>query len=185
MVSDLWLVDFDPFCVSVFQGSLLVIVIMIDGWEKRNRQLAFELKSEKRSKCILVLERMSSKKVKVVFVEFSREMQILMKLLKCGDADFKLVFQSYCFYSTYKSAEFFYQNTWKFYRYVSKWSVREDSIFGCVLQGNILKNVNCFLIYTTEAKCQNDNRVVKLQIPVSYGLKYCFFIIGGCSVCKK
>ena len=23
--------DFDPFCVSVFHGSLLVIVIMIDG----------------------------------------------------------------------------------------------------------------------------------------------------------
>ena len=32
MVSDLWLVDFDPF----FQGSLLVIVIMIDGSEKLN-----------------------------------------------------------------------------------------------------------------------------------------------------
>ena len=98
--------DFDPFCVSVFQGSLLVIVIMIDGCEKRNRQLAFELKRshvcQKRSKCILVLERMSSKKVKVVFVKFCREMQILIKLLKCGDADFKLVFESYCFYSTYK-----------------------------------------------------------------------------------
>ena len=41
MVCDLWLVDFDPFCVSVFQGSLLVIVIMIDGSEKRNREGAF------------------------------------------------------------------------------------------------------------------------------------------------
>ena len=30
----LWLVDFDPFCL--FQGSLLVIVIIIDGSEKRN-----------------------------------------------------------------------------------------------------------------------------------------------------
>ena len=29
MVCDLWLVDFDPF--FVFQGSLLVIVIMIDS----------------------------------------------------------------------------------------------------------------------------------------------------------
>ena len=38
MVCDLWLVDFDPFCVflHVFQGSLLVIVIMIDGSKKRN-----------------------------------------------------------------------------------------------------------------------------------------------------
>ena len=41
-------------CLSVFQGSLLVIVIMIDGSEERNRQLAFELQNwnvcEKRSK---------------------------------------------------------------------------------------------------------------------------------------
>ena len=30
MVCDLWLVVFDPFlCVSVFQGSLLVIVILL------------------------------------------------------------------------------------------------------------------------------------------------------------
>ena len=35
MVCDLWL-DSDPFCVTVFQGSLLVIVIMIDGSEKRS-----------------------------------------------------------------------------------------------------------------------------------------------------
>ena len=41
MVCDLWLVDFDPFCV--FQGSLLVIVIMIDGSEKRNCEETFEL----------------------------------------------------------------------------------------------------------------------------------------------
>ena len=34
MVCDLRLVDFDPF--FVFQGSLLVIVIMIDSSEKRN-----------------------------------------------------------------------------------------------------------------------------------------------------
>ena len=33
--------DFDPFCVSVFQGLLLVIVIMIDGREKC--KVAFEL----------------------------------------------------------------------------------------------------------------------------------------------
>ena len=37
----LWLVDFDPFCVSAFQGSLLVIIIMIDGSQKR--KVAFEL----------------------------------------------------------------------------------------------------------------------------------------------
>ena len=30
-------------CVSVFQGSLLVIIIMIDGSEKRNVKAAFEL----------------------------------------------------------------------------------------------------------------------------------------------
>ena len=30
-------------CVSVFQGSLLVIIIMIDGNEKRNVKAAFEL----------------------------------------------------------------------------------------------------------------------------------------------
>ena len=35
MVCDLWYVDFDPFCVFVFQGSLLVILIMIDSREKR------------------------------------------------------------------------------------------------------------------------------------------------------
>ena len=44
-------------CVSVFQGSFLVIVIMIDSSEKRNRQLAFELQNshvcEKRSKLAL------------------------------------------------------------------------------------------------------------------------------------
>ena len=34
---------FDPFCVSLFQGSLLVIVIMIDGSEKRNCESGFEL----------------------------------------------------------------------------------------------------------------------------------------------
>ena len=41
-------------CVSVFPGSLLVIVIMIDGSEKRIRRLAFKLQNshvcEKRSK---------------------------------------------------------------------------------------------------------------------------------------
>ena len=37
MDCDFWLVDFDPFCeFLVFQGSLLVIVIMIDGSGKRN-----------------------------------------------------------------------------------------------------------------------------------------------------
>ena len=40
----LWFVDFDPFCVFVFQGSLLVILIMIDGSEKRPIvKAAFEL----------------------------------------------------------------------------------------------------------------------------------------------
>ena len=41
-------------CVSVFQGSLLVIVMMIDGSKKRNCEGAFKLQSsrvfEKRSK---------------------------------------------------------------------------------------------------------------------------------------
>ena len=40
-VHGLGLVDFDPFCVSVFQGSLLVIVIMIYGSKKH--KVAFEL----------------------------------------------------------------------------------------------------------------------------------------------
>ena len=41
-----WLVDFEPFCFfSVFQGSLAVAIILIDGREKPNRQLAFELQS--------------------------------------------------------------------------------------------------------------------------------------------
>ena len=39
MVCDLWLVDFDPF--FVFQGSLLVIVIMIDSSKKRNCDSSF------------------------------------------------------------------------------------------------------------------------------------------------
>ena len=39
MVCDLRLVDFDPF--FVFQGSLLVIVIMIDSSEKRNCDSSF------------------------------------------------------------------------------------------------------------------------------------------------
>ena len=30
-------------CVSVFQGSLLVIIIMIDGSEKRNRERGFRI----------------------------------------------------------------------------------------------------------------------------------------------
>ena len=34
-------------CVSVFQGSLLVIVIMIDGSEKRIVKAAFELQSSR------------------------------------------------------------------------------------------------------------------------------------------
>ena len=33
--------DFDPFCMFLFQGSLLVIVIMIDGSEKRNCESGF------------------------------------------------------------------------------------------------------------------------------------------------
>jgi len=40
------LVDFDPFLlVSLFQGSLAVTIIMIDGSEKPNRPLGFELQS--------------------------------------------------------------------------------------------------------------------------------------------
>ena len=36
MVSDLWLEDFDPFCVFLcFKVRLLVIVIIIDGSQKR------------------------------------------------------------------------------------------------------------------------------------------------------
>ena len=38
-------------CVSVFQGSLLVIVIMIDGSEKRNAKAAFELLQHVCEKC--------------------------------------------------------------------------------------------------------------------------------------
>ena len=42
MVCDLWLVDFDPFRVFVcFKVHLLVIVIMIDGSEKRNYEGGF------------------------------------------------------------------------------------------------------------------------------------------------
>ena len=41
IVCDLWLVDYNLFlCVSVFQGSLVVIVIMIDG-EKCNSESGF------------------------------------------------------------------------------------------------------------------------------------------------
>ena len=35
--------DFDPFCVSVFHGSLLVIVIMIDGSENAVVKAAIDL----------------------------------------------------------------------------------------------------------------------------------------------
>ena len=42
MVCDLWLIDFDPFCVSVFFcRPLLVIVTMIHGSEKRNCEGVF------------------------------------------------------------------------------------------------------------------------------------------------
>ena len=37
----LWLVDFDPFCVFLFQGLLLVIVIMIDSDKKYNHEGGF------------------------------------------------------------------------------------------------------------------------------------------------
>ena len=51
-----WLVVFNPF-FSVFQGSLAVTIILIDGREKPNRQLGFELQSwhviENRNKVIL------------------------------------------------------------------------------------------------------------------------------------
>ena len=59
MVCDLWLVDFDPFCVC----SLPVIAIMIDGSEKRNCEGGFwtlELPSyvyEKRSNNVHKLTR--------------------------------------------------------------------------------------------------------------------------------
>ena len=33
--------DFDPFCVSLFQGSSFVIAIMIDGSEKHNCEGGF------------------------------------------------------------------------------------------------------------------------------------------------
>ena len=49
MVWDLWLVDFSPFCVFVFKGSLLVIVIMIDGSEKR---LVVKATLELQSSCV-------------------------------------------------------------------------------------------------------------------------------------
>ena len=42
MVCDLWSVDFDPFCeFLLFQGSLLVIVMTINGSEKRNCEGGF------------------------------------------------------------------------------------------------------------------------------------------------
>ena len=37
--------DFDQFCVSVLQGPLLWIVIMIDSIEKHNCKLAIEFQS--------------------------------------------------------------------------------------------------------------------------------------------
>ena len=43
----LWLVDFDQFCVSVLQGPLLGIVIMIDSIEKHNCKLAIEFQSSR------------------------------------------------------------------------------------------------------------------------------------------
>ena len=53
--------DFDPFCVSLFQGSSLVIIIMIDGSEKHNCEGGFLSYFEKNSSyvsdvsvCILV-----------------------------------------------------------------------------------------------------------------------------------
>ena len=45
----LGLVDFNPFCVFVFKGSLLVIVIMIDGSEKR---LVVKATVELQSSCV-------------------------------------------------------------------------------------------------------------------------------------
>ena len=40
--------DFDPFCLFVFQGSLLVILIMIDSCEKLPfAKTAFELQSSR------------------------------------------------------------------------------------------------------------------------------------------
>ena len=46
MVCDLWLVDFDPFCVSVFQGLVLVIVITIEGSEKQLWRQLLNLKGQ-------------------------------------------------------------------------------------------------------------------------------------------
>ena len=37
--------DFDPFCISVFQGLTFVIVIMIDSSENTFVKVAFELQS--------------------------------------------------------------------------------------------------------------------------------------------
>ena len=41
MVFDLWLVDFEPLCEFLSQGLLLVIVMMINGSEKRNCEGGF------------------------------------------------------------------------------------------------------------------------------------------------
>ena len=42
VIGDWWIsIRFVCFCVSIFQGSLLVIVIMIDGSEKRNCESDF------------------------------------------------------------------------------------------------------------------------------------------------
>ena len=43
--------DFDPFGVSLFQGSSLVIVIMIDGSEKHNCEVRMLVKSAAKSQC--------------------------------------------------------------------------------------------------------------------------------------
>ena len=56
--------DFDPFCVSVFQGSFLVIVVLIDGVKA-----AFELSSSRVSRVSIrpVLEtlKMCSKPIRI------------------------------------------------------------------------------------------------------------------------
>ena len=40
-VHGLWLVDFDPFCLFLFQGALIVVVIMIDNSEKCSKMNLF------------------------------------------------------------------------------------------------------------------------------------------------
>jgi len=67
------LVDFDPFCFpfSVFQGLLAVVIILIDGREKPNRQLGFKLQRSH------VIEKSNKTAVSCIFIQ-DMKMQYLV-----------------------------------------------------------------------------------------------------------